>query len=236
MKSLFKYSKDRSMVINIVFCILSFLGLILFSSILQLIFYAFIKNELVVSILANSIVIVFLVLLYLKDLESEAKIYTKNFKEIFKKSLKFWMIGFMGMVFFNLLISVFMQGISSNEEQVREMLYNSPILSLISISIIAPISEELIFRKSLQPIIKNKWVYVIVSGLLFGGAHLLTNILSGTLRVVDLVYILPYASLGSAFALMDNETKTTFSSIIIHAIHNTLTALLLLAIFKAGLA
>lgn len=116
------------------------------------------------------------------------------------------------------------------------MLYNSPILSLISISIIAPISEELIFRKSLQPIIKNKWVYVIVSGLLFGGAHLLTNILSGTLRVVDLVYILPYASLGSAFALMDNETKTTFSSIIIHAIHNTLTALLLLAIFKAGLA
>ena len=139
------------------------------------------------------------------------------------------------MIFFNLLISVFLGGVSSNEEQVREMLFSSPITSLLSISIIAPISEELIFRKSLQPVLKNKWVYIVVSGVLFGMAHLLTNILSGEFVLTDLFYLLPYGSLGSAFALMDNETKTVFSSIVIHALHNTATAILLLVLFKGGL-
>jgi membrane protease YdiL (CAAX protease family) len=142
----------------------------------------------------------------------------------------------MGMVFFNLLISVFLHNISSNEEQVREMLYNHVFISLISISIIAPISEELIFRKSLQPVIKNKWVYIIVSGFLFGFAHILTNIVSGNFVISDLVYILPYGSLGASFALMDNDSKTVFSSIVIHALHNTCTAILLLLVFKGGLA
>ena len=35
---------------------------------------------------------------------------------------------------------------------------------------------------------------------------------------------------------MDDETKSTFSSIVIHAIHNTVTALLLLAVYRSGLA
>lgn len=231
----FKYSKDRSLAINIVYCVLCFLCLILFDGIIQIILNRFISNQMLCSIIANIIVIIAMVLFYLKDLIKECKTYTGDFKENFKKSFKIYIIGFMGMVFFNLLISVFIGGISSNEEQVRELLFKSPILTLISISIIAPINEELVFRKSLQPVIKNKWAYVIVSGLLFGMAHLLTNIFSGTFSPIDLIYVLPYASLGGSFALMDNETKSTCSSMVIHAIHNTFTALLLLALYKGGM-
>ena len=208
MTSNFKYSKDRSLGINILFCILSFLGLLLFSDILQIILNLVIKNTMICSIISNIFLIVFLYLLYLKDLNDEAKIYKKDFKKIFGTSFKYYILGFMGMIFFNILISIFLGGISSNEEQVRQMLYNAQILTLISISIIAPINEELIFRKSLDPVLKNKWVYVIVSGVLFGFAHILTNIFSGTFTPSDLFYILPYGSLGAAFALMDRETIT----------------------------
>ena len=223
------------MFINIIFCILSFLGLLVFSSIIQLILATFIKNTMICSILANIVLIVFLVLLYLRDLTSEIKRYKESFKSIFSKSFKTYIIGFMGMIFFNAIISIFLKNISSNEEQVREMLFNNTLLSLLSISIIAPISEELIFRKSLDPVIKNKWVYVIVSGLLFGFAHILTNILGETFVLTDLFYILPYGALGASFALMDRDTKTVCSSIVIHAIHNTFTALLLLIFYKGGL-
>ena len=233
---IFKYSKDRSLTINIVFSVLCFLSLLLFSSIIQILLMKIISNQMVCNIIANVVMIIFMILLYLKDLIAEFKTYKGNFKEIFKKSIKYWLLGFMGMMFFNLLISIFLKGIASNEEQVRQMLYNAPILTLISISIIAPINEELIFRKSLDPVLKNKWVYVIVSGVLFGFAHILTNIFSGTFTPSDLFYILPYGSLGAAFALMDRETKTTFASMVIHAIHNTITALLLLALFRSGLA
>jgi membrane protease YdiL (CAAX protease family) len=141
----------------------------------------------------------------------------------------------MGMIFFNVIIAIFLGGVSSNESQVREMLYNNVFFTMISISIYAPLSEELIFRKSLRPLINNKWIYIIVSGLLFGGAHILTNFIQNTFVLTDLIYILPYGCLGAYFALMDYESKTTFSSIVIHALHNTCTACLLLAMYYGGL-
>ena len=81
----------------------------------------------------------------------------------------------MGMVFFNLIIITFLKDISANETQVRELLYKNPIPTMINIVLLAPILEELIFRKSLAPILKNRWVYVIISGLLFGSAHIAIN-------------------------------------------------------------
>ena len=235
MTSNFKFSKDRSFGINLLFCILSFLGLLIFADLLQIVLNIVIKNNMVCNVISNIFLIIFIYLMYLKDLNNEAKIYGKDFKKNFGTSFKYYILGFMGMIFFNILISIFLGGISSNEEQVRELLFKSPIITMISISIIAPISEELIFRKSLQPVIKNKWVYIVISGVLFGFAHLLTNIVSGNFVLTDLFYLLPYASLGASFALMDHETKTVFSSIVIHAIHNTATALLLILLYKGGL-
>ena len=75
----------------------------------------------------------------------------------------------MGMIFFNALIYIILKDISSNETQVRELLYNNTILTLFSIAIIAPISEELVFRKSLAPVIKNKWAFSFADALLFKG-------------------------------------------------------------------
>ena len=234
MKKIFSYSKDRPFYLNVIFCILCFLGLFLFSSIVYLLLKPIIHNENVITIIANLLFCLFLYLLYFKDLNKEFKDYFKDFKSNFKLSLKYYALGIMGMVFFNIIIMIFLKDVSQNENQVRELLFSSPFYTMISISILAPLSEELIFRKSLQPVIKNKWIYVITCGVLFGGAHILTNVISNTFVLTDLFYILPYGSLGASFALMDNETKTTFSSIMIHALHNTCTALLLLAMYFGG--
>jgi membrane protease YdiL (CAAX protease family) len=112
----------------------------------------------------------------------------------------------------------------------RELLFNRPVFTMISIVIIAPITEELIFRKSLAPIVKNRFVYALICGILFGGAHLLT----GEFVLSDLLYILPYGSLGFAFALMDYDSKTTCSSIVIHSMHNFVTAILLFITYSLG--
>lgn len=233
-EELFSYSKDRPFYINLIFCIISFSGLIILPIVFYYIFNSFISNKLLCNLLADILLIVVLYLMYFKDLNKEFKVFTGNFKENAKKSFKYYLIGFGMMVFFNLLIMFLLKNISSNESQVREMLYSNTLIALISISIIAPLSEELIFRKSLQPLVKNKWIYVILTGLLFGGAHLLTNILNNEFVLTDLIYILPYASLGCAFGLMDYENKTTFSSIMMHFIHNTFTAILLLVVYSGG--
>ena len=230
----FKFSEERSLKLNIIYCIFSFVGILLIPSVIYILINRFLHNDLLSNIIGDIIFIGMLFLIYYKDLNREFKTYTGNFKENFKNSFKTYLIGFMGMVFFNLIITTFLKNISTNESQVREMLYASPFFTMLSISIIAPITEELVFRKSLQPVIKNKWVYVLLCGLLFGFAHILTNFIGGTFIPTDLFYVFPYASLGCSFALMDYDTKTTFSSMFMHFMHNTLTGILLLIVYFGG--
>ena len=227
-----KYSKDRSFTANLILFILSLVGLLVIPSIISL-FLRF-KNVLFSTIIADFIYIGILYLMYRRDLNEEAKIYFKDFKNNFKYSFKIYILGYMAMIFFNLIIYMVLKDISSNETQVREMLYNNTFLTMINIVLIAPISEEIIFRKSLRPIFNNRWLYVIVSGLLFGGAHILTNIINNAFTISDLLYVLPYGCLGASFALMDYNSKTTFSSMVIHCLHNTITAILLLITYFGG--
>ena len=233
--SLFKYSKDRKFLTNLVICIVCLLSIVLFPTLVTIVFGNIIKNGYVLTIVSNILLLTFLYLLYYKDLNSEAKIYGKNFKSNFLTGLKYWGIGMACMIVCNLVIMFLLKNISANETEVREMLKDNPMLSLISISLLAPIIEEIIFRKSLRPIIENRYIYALICGLLFGGAHILTNIIGGSFVLTDLIYILPYGCLGSSFALMDYDTKTTFTSIVMHATHNTVTALLLLKMYSGGM-
>ena len=230
---LFSYTKDRSLLINIIIVICAFLGMLLIPSLIAIMLPKFF-GETISSIIGDVVFIIILYLVYLKDLHKEFKAYFGAFGNNFKKSFKIYILGFIGMVVCNLFIITFLKNISTNESQVREMLYKNAIPTMISISIIAPIVEELVFRKSLSTVLKNRWIYVIVSGLLFGGAHILVNVIQGTFVLTDLVYVLPYGCLGASFALMDYNNKSVFPSMIIHAIHNTFTALLLLVTYFGG--
>ena len=234
MNFIYKYTEERSKLINILICILSILGVVFIPSLISIAFSLIIKNEMVLLLISNLLFCLFLYLLFYKDLNREFNIYKKDFKSNFKKGFKTYLLGFFGMIFFNLLIMVFLKNISSNEEQVREMLFSSPVITFICIALTAPLTEEIVFRKSLQPVIKNKWVYCITCGVLFGFAHLLTNILNNNFSLTDLFYILPYGSLGFAFALMDKDTNTTFTSIVMHAFHNSMTGILLLITYLGG--
>ena len=226
-----KYSEERSFGINALFFILSIASIFIIPVIITIILRNYTNNYYVLELTSNGLLIIFLFSLYFKDLKREAKIYFSEFGKNFSKSIKYYIVGIIAMIIFNLLISIIVnKGVSDNENLVREMLFKSPVFTMLSIIIVAPLSEELIFRKSLQPLVKNKWIYATLCGLLFGGAHLL----AGEFVISDLLYLLPYGSLGFVFALMDYETKSTWTSIIIHALHNGATGVLLLIVYYVG--
>ncbi|UKI58391.1 MAG: hypothetical protein L6V81_02975 [Clostridium sp.] len=60
------------------------------------------------------------------------------------------------MVLSSLVITNFTGGTSANESSVRELLLASPIFMLINISLLAPITEELIFRKKVYNLLLKK--------------------------------------------------------------------------------
>ena len=138
------------------------------------------------------------------------------------------------MIVSNLAITLFCKNaIAGNEETVRDMIDQVPLYMIFSVSIYAPIIEELIFRHGVKDCFnaykKNKiikYIYAIVSGFIFAFLH----IIGQTNSAIDYVYIIPYMSLGFTFALLYYNTDNIFSSIMMHAFHNTVTIMLYFAV------
>jgi len=185
------------------------------------------KKYIIYFSISNLILLGIFIYIYHKDLSKDFKEYFEDFNNNFDISLKYWLSGFAIMVISNLIISFILNmTIAGNEENVRSFINVSPILMLFNASIYAPIVEELTFRKSIREVINNKWIYAIVSGLLFGFMHIMGYITSP----IDIIYLIPYGALGISFALLYYKTNNIFSTITMHAFHNTIAILLYLAL------
>jgi len=178
----------------------------------------------VYSFICNIVYLIIIVSCYFKTLKKDFKPFFKNFINNLEEAFKYYFIGLAIMITSNLIITNLLNGgLGSNEEAVRNYINIAPFIMFLEVSLYAPFSEELLFRKSIRDIFKNKWIYVLVSGLIFGGLHV-TQINS----LFDLLYLIPYCSLGFTFAYTYVKTDNIFSTITIHALHNTTTIILYL--------
>ena len=176
--------------------------------------------------------IIIILVAYREKVINDTKEFFKKFRSHFKTNLKYYLIGLVAMIFFNLLISqLFKNASATNEEMVRSFIKLYPIYMLFSVSVYAPIVEETIFRRSIKDCFKVfkdnkilKYVYVISSGFIFGAMH----IVGSTELLIDYVYILPYMSLGMALAMMYNKHENLWDSAFFHALHNLIALGLLL--------
>ena len=177
-------------------------------------------------------IIIFLI--YKDKIIKEFKEYFNNFKDNFKSSLRCYIVGFMIMVISNSLINIFFAGASANnEETVRILIQAYPLYMIFSVAIYAPLVEETIFRRTFKDIFKPfdnskyiKYLYVGLSGLIFGAMHILGQSSSS----IDYLYVIPYASLGCAFAWLYYKTDNLFSTIILHSLHNLVAVILFLGL------
>lgn len=66
--------------------------------------------------------------------------------------------------------------VSNNQQLIEDILGSYPVMMMISACIFAPIEEELLFRGAISKVIKNKKVFVTVSGLIFGLIHVTDSV------------------------------------------------------------
>lgn len=187
------------------------------------------RNDNISHILSLMMFLLVLVLIYFSEFKKEFVIFKKNFKKCLDSGFKYWMLGFFIMICSNIVINFLIMGgnIAANEEMNRQAIMSNPLwYTILSIVLIAPLLEETIFRKSLDKIFNKPIYYCVISGLLFGFAHVMADLSS----VLNLLYLIPYGGLGFCLAKMDVETETTFTSILFHSLHNLLTLLALLLV------
>lgn len=146
------------------------------------------------------------------------KDFKKNYKTYLQKYLPYYILGLIIMITSNIIINSLTGSIAGNEQSIQETLTKSPIYIFIQAAILAPFIEEMVFRQSIKNIITNKTTFIIASGLIFGGLHVIGNINT----IYDILYIIPYATPGIIFAYILTKTDNIFVPISIHFIHNFL--------------
>lgn len=183
------------------------------------------SQNVMLSTFSNIVLLLILFLIFRKDIIKEWKKFKLNFLENIDTGIKYWLVGLAIMMGSNIIINIVMNlGQAANEQAVQQMISALPWLMFINAGIIAPCTEELIFRKSFRKAFPNKWLFVLISALVFGSLHVVTSMTSP----IELLYIIPYGALGGAFAYMYQKTDTIFTSITMHMFHNS--ALILLSI------
>ena len=137
-----------------------------------------------------------------------------------------WFLGFVVMIVSNLFIAFLLpKAVAGNEESVQEIIQAAPWVSLISTGLLAPFIEEMTFRKAFRNMISNDRLFILISGIIFGGLHVVLSLNS----YYDLAYLIPYCSLGIAFGFAYVKTKTVFTSFVMHTLHNTALTLISIA-------
>lgn len=185
--------------------------------------------KIAIMFLINLSLMIMLFIFYSKSIKENLKDLKLNFKSYIKDNFKYYVIGLLIMIISNIIISFFVEGNSTNETLIREYINIMPIYMIFSSCIYAPFTEEMVFRKSLRNCFNNNVLYILLSGLIFGSMHLLS-----ASNLVELVFLIPYSSLGCVFAYMYYKTDNIFVPMSFHMMHNTIIVLNYILVFVIG--
>ncbi|MDR2599154.1 MAG: CPBP family intramembrane metalloprotease [Oscillospiraceae bacterium] len=153
----------------------------------------------------------------------------KLFKDNKKRYTLFIIIGLVCLMFFNILgsnISYWILGDATlpNQEATEFAFAQTPFLGFFVIAFAAPFLEELMYRRAIKVIIKNKALYYIISALLFGFAH----ITIGFTFPVSFAFIFTHTLVGLCLAFIYDKTKNIWCPIFIHLLNNGFGAIIML--------
>lgn len=178
--------------------------------------------KMIILVINDLTYVVTLILMFKKEIKKGLIYLKKHFSSCAILSLNCWITGCFIMTLSSFIITLISkQNVSANESLVRQSIKLAPIYMLFTCSIVAPILEEMTFRRALYGLIKNKFIFILTSGLIFGLLHVIGSYSSP----IDLLYVIPYGSMGCAFAYLLTKTKNITLPIIIHMIHNTILVL-----------
>jgi len=161
-----------------------------------------------------------LIYLYRKVLIHDIKVFGKHWE----KYVVFVLLGFIFVTVLNAsgaLITTGLVGSAPNQDAVISAFWQTPILGAFYIAIAGPISEELIFRRAIKGMSKNKLLYYFLSVSLFAFMHIIVDFSFPQSFAPIFGYALP--ALG--FAFLYDKSNNIWCPIFVHILINTLAVI-----------
>lgn len=159
---------------------------------------------------------------FYKQLIHDFKIFKSYFKEYFVLILKTWGKALVLIMITTIIIQLTTNTTQANNQIALQNSFNSnPVFIALLAMFYAPIAEELMFRGVFRKFIKNKKLFVIVSGVVFGLMHVIDD--SKTLA--EFSYVFVYSILGIYLARIYAKTNNLCTNIFMHFMQNTLSVI-----------
>ena len=180
------------------------------------------------SVVIYASIFLIMLLTFIKQLIHDFKYFKKYFREYMSLVLKTWLKSLLFMLVLGLIISLVTDTSQSNNQQaLQNMFAKFPIYVALLSMFYAPFAEELMFRGVFKKFIKSKYLFILVSGILFGLLHVIDD--SKTLA--EFSYIIVYSSLGMFLASLYYKTNNLWTNISFHFLQNTLGVIGMLLLF-----
>lgn len=185
----------------------------------------------IIEFVMSAIMFLFLIISYhsfiKKDFNDFKKNLNKNITYIIKIFVIFMVVKYLISVLATLLMMALGYDVSSvtsqNQKLIEEYVKSSPVLMVISTAFLAPFYEEILFRMGIKKVISNKYLFVIISGLLFGLLHVFP--LDGIPLGLGILQSVVYVTMGIFLAYSYQKTDNIFISIGLHFLNNFLSVL-----------
>ena len=168
--------------------------------------------------------------------------FKNNYKKLSVEIIKGLGIFILTIVASNLFLKLLnIESESDNQEVIISMLNgNYKYLITFVIVVLGPICEEIIFRHSIFSLFKkntNKWIKILVSGLIFGGIHFVMSMFnyiiakeSFTVILTEFLLGMTYVASGVALGYIYTRCKENLVPVlIIHIFNNILAAIQILS-------
>lgn len=161
-------------------------------------------------------------------------IYNYNFlKEEFKKFIKKFKTNFLYIIiaFFSLLFILYILGLifdffgyesnPENQKEIENMYKYYKIHVIIASVFLAPLVEEIVYRKSVFGLINHK-IKIFLSGFIFGLIHIISDPNLYTNFSYEIWNLIPYIVPGIVLAYTYYKSDNLLNTILIHMIYNVL--------------
>ena len=219
--------------------LLAILVYFLFSNLLMVIIYEYKPtNRANIKALYYLIVYTITLLLFIfinrKILLNKLKDFQKNYKKYIPKAFNYWLKGYFIMIVTNYILNYLLKtGQSVNELENIALLKNNLLAHSITIILIAPFLEELVFRLSFNKISNNKHIFSFITGTIFGFIHIISSL--SLKNPLNILLLIPYSAMGIALGYAYKETNNIFTSLIMHITHNLISLLIIILSIKGGI-
>lgn len=197
--------------VKLIKTLLVFISYLLYSNVISVVLSTFkITNATMLSFLADLIFLICIVFAYRDNLKKDFENLKKDYKiSSIIKTIIIWVV----IIFvFNILMGAITEMIypnmatDDNTNAMSTLFKTSMSYSLFKIMIFAVVAEELLYRESISDVVKNKYIFIVISSIVYTIMNFIFVGFESDIIVMDILsYFLPALLFSTAYVKNNNN-------------------------------